>query len=194
MRLFVLLALLGVLAGCASDHGDFQSYAERRLHYRQERQVAALEARVLTLVQGERLKIDPAAKPLVLDRELAAAARSHSKDMVEKKYFAHASPEGQSTTSAVLAGDKKFRGLLGENIAAQYYQRGMDIDSDTFAQRFVDSWLDSPEHKANLAYAVYDRTGVGVAIGKDAIYVTQLFATDLGLPEPPSEAGDQEEN
>jgi len=58
------------------------------------------------------------------------------------------------------------------------------VDVDVFAHRFVDTWLASPSHKDNLAFAGYDRSGVGAAVNGDTIYVTQLFATDLGLPKP----------
>ena len=47
--------------------------------------------------------------------------------------------------------------------------------------RFLDEWLKSPPHRDNLAFADYDRTGVGAAVNGDTVYVTALFATDLGL-------------
>ena len=56
------------------------------------------------------------------------------------------------------------------------------VDVDVFAHRFVESWLASQSHKDNLAFAAYDKSGVGAAVSGDTIYVTQLFATDLGLP------------
>ncbi|MGH6877609.1 MAG: CAP domain-containing protein, partial [Rhizomicrobium sp.] len=56
------------------------------------------------------------------------------------------------------------------------------VDVNTYARRVVETWLSSPPHRANLAYAAYDRSAVGAAIGGDTIFVVQLFATDLGLP------------
>ena len=89
--------------------------------------------------------------------------------------------------------DANFQGLIGENVAAQHFTPGTGIDVDAFAQRFVESWLASAPHKENLAFADYDRTGVGAAANGDTIYVTQLFTTDLGLgphkgSAPPSQA------
>ena len=42
----------------------------------------------------------------------------------------------------------------------------------------------SREHRDNLAYAAYDRTGVGASVANNTIYVTELFATNLGLRSP----------
>ena len=92
------------------------------------------------------------------------------------------SPEGVTSASLIMDQDQDFQGLLGENLAAQTFapQRGVNVD--VFARRFVDTWLNSPPHKENLSYIAYDRTGVGAAVGEDTVYVTLLFATDLGLP------------
>ncbi|MGQ0742154.1 MAG: CAP domain-containing protein [Alphaproteobacteria bacterium] len=146
--------------------------------------IAQLETRVLAKVINERRRIDPKAKPLTLDPQLTEVARRHSQDMASKNYVAHANADGETTTTRLMDTDAKFRGLLGENIASQSYDGVSRIDLDEYAQRLVDTWLNSTDHKANLAYALYERTGVGVAVNSHTIYVTQLFATDLGLPEP----------
>jgi len=145
-------------------------------------QMAALELRIFEIVQDERHKVDPNAKALALDSELVGVARAHSADMAAKNYFAHKSPTGTTSADLIMDADAKFQGLLGENLAAQHFIVGSGIDIDVFARRFVDSWLASPSHKENLAFAAYDRGGVGAAIQGDMIYVTALFATDLGLP------------
>ncbi len=145
--------------------------------------MGALETRIFELTQDARRKIDPDAKPLALDSELLGVARQRSADMASKNYFAHASPDGVTSASLIMDADSDFQGLLGENLAAQHFSKGYPIDVEVFAQRFVQSWLQSPEHRDNLAFAAYDRSGVGAAVNGDTIYVTQLFATDLGLPK-----------
>ncbi len=141
-----------------------------------------LEQRIFDLVEAERLKIDPKAKVLALDSELMGVARAHSADMAEKNYFDHAGPDGRTTADIIMDKDPDFQGLLGENIAAQHFVVGYVIDVDVLAHRFVESWLASPSHKDNLSFASYNRSGVGAAVNGNTIYVTQLFATDLGLP------------
>jgi len=145
-------------------------------------QMAALESRIFQLVQDERRRINPDAKPLALDSELMGVARQRSEDMAEKNYFAHKSPQGQTSASLIMDEDQDFQGLLGENLAAQHFPKQSGVDVESFARRFVDTWLASPAHRDNLAFTTYDRGAVGAAVGGNTIYVTELFASDLGLP------------
>jgi Cysteine-rich secretory protein family len=69
---------------------------------------------------------------------------------------------------------------LGENLAAQHYVKQSGVDVEEFAQRFLDEWMKSQPHRENLAFADYDRTGVGAAVNGDTVYVAQLFASNLG--------------
>lgn len=146
--------------------------------------MAALEERIFEIVQDERHKINPGAKPLALDSELMAVARERSTDMAEKKYLAHKGPDGQTSASLIMAADEDFQGLLGENLATQRFVRQAGVDVDVFARRFVDTWLSSPQNKENLSFSNYNRGAVGAAVSGDTIYVTELFATDLGLSPP----------
>jgi uncharacterized protein YkwD len=147
--------------------------------------MAALERRIFVIVQEERHRINPAAKPLAPDAELMGIAERRSRDMAANNYIAHASPEGETDASLIMDEDRNFQGLLGENLAAQPFYKQFGVDVDTYARRLVDTWLASPAHRANLSYAPYDRSAVGAAVSGDTIYVVQLFATDLGLPPPP---------
>ncbi len=141
-------------------------------------QMAALEPRIAALAEAQRLKIDPSAKPLVLDAELARIARERAADMAAKNYLAHAAPNGETSATLLMAADAQFQGLLGENLAAQHYVKQSGVDATGFAKRFLDTWMASPAHRDNLAFADYDRTGVGAAVNGDTVYVAQLFATE----------------
>ena len=141
----------------------------------------ALELRIAILIADERSRIDPQAKSLMIDPELSEIARQRAADMAEKNYFAHTAPNGDTSASLLMSEDSHFQGLLGENMAAQHYSVSQGIDVDAFARRFVETWLKSAPHKENLSFADYNRTGVGAAVNGDTVYVTQLFATDLGL-------------
>jgi uncharacterized protein YkwD len=180
MRVPAFALLLLVCAGCAGQPLATVAPPPPDPHT----QMAALEQRIFDLVQDERHKINAKAKVLALDSELIGVARERSADMATKNYFAHASPDGQTSATIIMDKDADFQGILGENLAAQHYLTAQGVDVDVFARRFVDSWLASQSHKDNLAFAGYDRSGVGAAVNGDTIYVTQLFATDLGLPKP----------
>jgi uncharacterized protein YkwD len=153
----------------------------------------ALETRIAVLIEEERERINTKARPLVIDPELSGIARKRSADMAAKNYLAHAAPDGQTSASILMDTDTRFQGLLGENMGAQHYTKQLGVDVNKFARAVVDQWLASPQHRDNLAFADYNLTGVGAAVSGDTVYVTELFATDLGLgphidktaPKPP---------
>jgi len=151
-------------------------------------EMPALETRIAVLIEEQREKLDPKAHSLAIDPELSRIARARAEDMAANNYLAHAAPNGDTSASLLMAGDAKWQGLLGENLAAQHYRKESGVDVDQFAQRFLDEWMKSQPHRDNLAFAQYDRTGVGAAVNGDTVYVAQLFASDLGLPPPPPDA------
>ncbi len=170
--------LLTVLAACATPPAPVSAVPDPA------GQMDALATRITILVEEQRLKIDPKAKPLAIDPELAQVARARAQDMAAKNYLAHAAPDGETSASLLMREDEKWTGLLGENLAAQHYTRQSGVTVDAFAQRFLETGMNSPPHRENLAFASYDRTGVGAAVNGDTVYVAQLFATDLGLKPP----------
>jgi len=151
-------------------------------------EMAGLETRIAVLIEEQREKLDPKAHTLAIDPELSRIARARAEDMAAKNYLAHAAPNGDTSASLLMAGDAKWQGLLGENLAAQHYRKESGVDIDQFAKRFLDEWMKSQPHRDNLAFAQYDRTGVGAAVNGDTVYVAQLFASDMGLPPPPEDA------
>jgi uncharacterized protein YkwD len=173
---FALVAAL-LLAGCATPR---QAAAPppppdpRTL-------MPALENRIAVLVSEERERINSRARPLAIDPELTDIARQRARDMADKNYLAHAAPDGETSASILMAKDPRFQGLLGENMGAQHYTRQLGVDVDKFARAIVDQWLKSPQHRDNLAFADYNLTGIGASVNGDTVYVTELFATDLGL-------------
>ena len=176
MRIFIVSFLLLLCGGCASIEQVLQPAPPDPTT-----RMPALETRIAVLIADERSRIAPNAKFLVIDPELGKIARQRAADMAAKNYFAHTAPNGDTSASLLMAEDIHFQGLLGENMAAQHYTPATGIDVDAFARRFVATWLASASHKENLSFADYNRTGVGAAANGDTVYVTQLFATDLGL-------------
>lgn len=106
------------------------------------------------------------------DPDLAAVARNHSRDMRDRGFVDHTNPDGRDPQDRVEAAGLECR--VGENI----YQtpRGALADSEhALADHVVRAWLESPGHRRTLLAEGYTRQGVGVAVGEDAVYVTQLF-------------------
>ncbi len=111
---------------------------------------------------------------LTYSKRLAEIARAHSRDMARRLYFAHQSPEGNEAADRLLSGGVGYR-RVGENLASN---RGA-IDPVRTA---VDSWMDSPEHRANIVEPGYRETGMGVAVDEEgSVIFTQLF---LNPPTP----------
>lgn len=178
-RAFLFLAAW-TLAGCAAETPP----SDPAVPPDPRTQMAALETRIAALVEEERHKIDPKARPLAIDPELSKVARARASDMADKNYLAHQGPDGATSASLLMKADAKWQGLLGENLAAQHYTRQSGVAVDEFARRFLDEWLKSPPHRENMAFVNYDHAGVGAAVNDSTVYVTVLFSTDLGLPPP----------
>jgi uncharacterized protein YkwD len=177
MRAGVIALCALLLAGCATQ----QAAKAPPPPPDPKTQMVALESRIAMLVEEEREKIDAHARPLAIDPELTGIARKRAGDMAEKNYFAHAAPNGETSASILMDEDKRFQGLLGENMGAVHYWKAYGLDVDKTARSFVDQWLGSPKHRENMAFADYNLAGIGAAVNADTVYVTALFATDLGM-------------
>jgi uncharacterized protein YkwD len=160
------------VAGCTSLFGPSHPDPAERM--------PALEKRIFALVVETRRKTDPKAHVLALDPALTDVARKRSAEMAKTSSFA-GSGDPHVAASLLMAADAKFQGLVGENVAAQHFIPGQDIDVEAFAKRFVDSWAASRPHLENLSFADYDRSGVGASANADTIFVAQIFTTDLGM-------------
>jgi uncharacterized protein YkwD len=143
--------------------------------------MGALEIRIAILVEEQRHRLDPKARPLAIDPELSKIARARASDMAAGNYLAHAAPNGDTSASLLMKQDEKWQGLLGENLAAQHYTKQGGVVVNDFAQRFLEEWLKSPPHRDNMIFANYDHAGVGAAVNGDTVYVALLFSTDMGL-------------
>jgi uncharacterized protein YkwD len=171
---FFLLAGL-VLAACATEAPPPPGPPDPKT------QMGALETRIAILVEEQRHRLDPKARPLAIDPELSKIARARASDMAAGNYLAHAAPNGDTSASLLMKQDEMWQGLLGENLAAQHYTKQSGVVVNDFAQRFLDEWLKSPPHRDNMIFANYDHAGVGAAVNGDTVYVALLFSTDMGL-------------
>jgi uncharacterized protein YkwD len=130
--------------------------------------MSAQEAEILRLVNDERKR--GGASPLKSSQRLVLASRGHSYDMALRNYLSHKGPAGDTPAERVR-GVGVDSTALGENI---YMDR--DADRAKLAQRAVQQWLRSPEHRADMLSPEFDMTGVGVARAADGTaYVTQDF-------------------
>jgi uncharacterized protein YkwD len=92
---------------------------------------------------------------------LEAAARRHSTDMVKRRYFEHVSPTGATVADRVkstgyLSGVRSW--ALGEDI-------GWGTGPLASPRAIVQSWMNSPPHRAVILNRTYREAGVGVTRG-----------------------------
>jgi hypothetical protein len=102
-RLFPVLTAL-LLAGCAAETLP----PPAPLPPDPKSQMGALETRIAVLVEEERHRMDPKAKPLAFDAELSKVARARASDMAEKNYLAHQGPDGATSASLLMQDDAKW--------------------------------------------------------------------------------------
>lgn len=100
--------------------------------------------------------------PLVWNREVAAVATAHSQDMVDRAFFSHENPDGDSPFDRLRnAGIGFSRGA--ENIAYGY-PTGTAV---------LDAWLNSSGHRGNIENCALTQHGVGLV----GTHWTHLFIT-----------------
>jgi uncharacterized YkwD family protein/spore coat assembly protein SafA len=125
--------------------------------------VKQIENEVVRLTNEQRAKYG--LPPLKMDWQLARVARYKSADMRDKNYFQHNSPTYGSPFTMMKNFGIQYR-TAGENIAA----------GQRTPQEVVNSWMNSPGHRANILNRNFTHIGVGYARGGSyGHYWTQMF-------------------
>lgn len=109
------------------------------------------EQEMFRLVNIEREKAG--VKPLVFDDSLRDVARLHSRDMFEKGYFSHYTPEGLSPFDRMDNQDIAYS-FAGENLAL--------APSTDLAMQGL---MNSPGHRKNILSPNFGKIGIGVIDG-----------------------------
>ena len=113
----------------------------------------------VTLVNEHRLEVGCDA--LEWHAGVADVAQAHSADMVERDFFAHTNPDGESPFDRLTAAGIDF-GAAAENIAYGY----------PGAEAVLQGWLDSSGHRQNIENCGLRQHGVGLV----GTHWTHLFA------------------
>lgn len=111
---------------------------------------------------------------LSLGPTLNEAAQAHASDMLERDFYAHVGPDGDSPLARFRAAGGSRWALSGENIArCSGCSPPPDIER---LEEFHDGWMKSPEHRENILSEGFDRFGFGISGEGDEIYAVQTFA------------------
>jgi uncharacterized protein YkwD len=88
---------------------------------------------------------------LAWNADVAGVAQAHSVDMIQRDYFAHDNPDGQSPFDRLRSAGIDYRSAA-ENIAYGY-PTGSSV---------LSAWLDSPGHRRNIENCNLTEHGVGL--------------------------------
>jgi uncharacterized protein YkwD len=102
---------------------------------------------------------------------LAEVARSHSRDMLERGYFDHETPEGLGPRERVTRRKLAFE-LVAENI---YSMTNGTTDPAELGSIMVTGWMDTRSHRHNILDPDLKAMGVGVALSGRHVIATQVF-------------------
>jgi len=124
--------------------------------------VAADEQKAVSLMNADRRAQGLA--DLKVDSRLTSLAEKYAKDMVNRNFFSHTNPEGQSPFDRMKQAGISYS-AAGENIA---------INQNVAAAETA--FMNSSGHRANILNTTYTNVGIGVAYNKDGqAYVVQEF-------------------
>ncbi len=129
---------------------------------------------IISLTNKERTKLG--LQELSNNSRLASAALAKANDMLEKQYWDHFGPNGETPWQFIRAAGYVYI-YAGENLAKGFKT----------SEGVVEAWMASPTHKANIVSANYRDIGVavvnGVLLGKETTLVVQMFGTLAGQVE-----------
>ncbi|MBM1170061.1 CAP domain-containing protein [Microvirga arabica] len=132
-----------------------------------------LRQKALELVNRERQELG--LEPLSLGPALNEAAQSHAQDMLQRNYYAHTSPQGNTVADRYSkAGGSRWH-VIAENIAR--CQGCPSPPTEESVAKLHRGWMNSPPHRENILRRGLDRFGFGIiAAPNQALYAVQTFA------------------
>lgn len=136
--------------------------------------ILSQEAKKVALLTNE-LRSQKNIAVLNANNKLAIAATAKATDMVQKSYFSHTSPSGQTVSDFVAKTGYRYK-VVGENLAIGY----------ATAEDLLAAWKNSPTHLANLIDKDYIDLGVSLETGdykgQISVFAVQHFAAPTSLP------------
>jgi uncharacterized protein YkwD len=175
-----ILAVLGTLAlSAAALAQDTSGTGEAQM------QRAAVDAATLQAVRDRALALVNEARaehglgPLQAGDALNKAAQQHAEDMLDRGYYSHVSPDGETVDVRFQEqGGSRWK-RVAENIGT--CEGCAPPPAAETVERFQKGWMNSPDHRNNILMEGLDTFGFGIAGDKNRLYAVQTFAGP-GMP------------
>jgi len=128
--------------------------------------LSSMEAELVRLIN--KVRADHGLSQLAVTQSLTNVARARTGDMLAQNYFSHYAPNGST-----------FFNLLG-NSGIGYSNAGENLGNATPAnygspKAFINAWLNSPSHRANMLRSSYRLIGIGISDSGGRRVVTTIF-------------------
>ena len=193
---YILLVCMLMLASLAGCQGSTSTVEDGAVDSIPSYDTEAMARSIHEQINEERTA--NGREPLAWSDDLARLGRAHSQDMIDRDFFDHTNPDGESPTERGKRLDVSCASVLeteqdpsiAENIfdAAMYHsrrttRRGDEVSVtynwktvEELSERVVQGWMDSPGHRRNILNDNYEAQGLGAAVASDLrVFVTQNF-------------------
>jgi len=128
--------------------------------------LSGYEQQVLALLNN--IRVANGLSPLAPNQSLTDISRTRSADMLDRGYFSHYTPEGTNIFNILRAHGISYKNA-GENLA-----QSMPASAGS-PEAFVNAWMNSSAHAANILKPQYTRIGIGLAENNGRRVVTTVF-------------------
>lgn len=143
-------------------------------------QGAINEKTIIDLTNVERVR--EGRSVLAWNDRLAKMAYAKAKDMLERQYFAHESPDGKNVVGLASDAGYMYR-LVGENLAVGNFRTNEEL---------IQGWMGSPGHKENILKEGYTQMGAAAIEGVFEGDRVWMAVQEFGTPMPVCDAPDMQ--
>ncbi|RMH74195.1 MAG: CAP domain-containing protein [Gemmatimonadetes bacterium] len=105
--------------------------------------------------------------PLYMREDVRTVARQHSLDMLDRNFFDHTNPDGESPADRLKNAHISYT-AWAENIA-------LNSGATDPASTVMNQWINSEGHRLNILNTAVTHIGIGVVRAGETYYYTQLF-------------------
>lgn len=162
-----------------------------------DKQIKDAQKLMINLLNSERAR--KGFLSLKYDSKLEDLALLHSKDMLDRNFFSHNTPDGKNPAQRQREKIPELIGRIGENIHQAWITGGYDISRNVdlfeIVRTGMSSLMQSPTHRMNILSPSYTHIGIGIVANDERVVITQTFSEEIALldfPPPQNVSVDSE--